>query len=82
MTIFTLKRPSPQRVAFQNPKTIRNKVVSSKLEEFIYKEAGTNICSHSNCDVCKMLESGDPLKVRLLRKNTAVIFHLIVTVVP
>ena len=26
----------------------------SKLEEFIYKDTGTNICGHSNCDICKI----------------------------
>ena len=51
--------PSPPRVAFQNPKTIRDKLVRSKLKEFIYKDAGTNICGHSNCDICKISKSGD-----------------------
>ena len=41
----------PPRLAFRNPKTIRDKLVRSKFEEFIYKDAGTNICGHSNCDV-------------------------------
>ena len=26
----------------------------SKLEEFIYKDTGTNICGHSNCDIYKI----------------------------
>ena len=73
--------PSPPRVAFRNPKTIRDKLVRSKLKEFIYKDAGTNICGHSSCDISIIFESGDSLKVRLPRKNTALIFHLIVTVV-
>ena len=46
---------SPPRVAFQDPKTIRDKLARSKLQEFIYKDAGINICGHSNCDICKIL---------------------------
>ena len=65
--------PSLPRVAFQNPKTIRDKIVHSNLKEFIYKDAGTNICGHSNCDICKLCKSGDQFERS--------IFHLIVTVV-
>ena len=50
---------SPSRVAFGNPKTIRDKLVHSKLKEYIYKDAGTDICGHSNCDICKISKSGD-----------------------
>ena len=63
--------PSPPRVAFQNPKTIRDKIVHSNLKEFIYKDAGTNICGH--CDICKLCKSGDQFERS--------IFHLIITVV-
>ena len=35
--------PSPPRVAFQNPKTIREKLVHFRLKEFIYKDAGNSI---------------------------------------
>ena len=34
---------SPLRVVFQNPKTIRDKLIRSKLKEFIYKDASTDI---------------------------------------
>ena len=46
--------PSTPRVAFQNPKTIRDKLVRSKLKEFIYEDAGINISGHSNYDICKI----------------------------
>ena len=126
--------PSPPRVAFQNPKTIREKLVRltvcsyhvthafqnestlyscvnvkellaqnrreiwslsdcnwtrtlnhlarkrtldhlaklgrSKLKEFIYKDAGINICGHSNCDICKIFESGNPINFHYLKKQT------------
>ena len=35
---------STTRKVFRYPKTIRNKLVRSKLKEFIYKNAGTNFC--------------------------------------
>ena len=48
--------PSPPTVGFWSPKTIKDKLVRSKLKEFIYKDASSNICGHSNCDVCKILK--------------------------
>ena len=73
--------PSPPRVAFGNPRTIRGKLVRSNLKGFIYKDTGTNFCGHSNCYICKYMKVEISLKVRLPRKNTALIFHLFVTVV-
>ena len=49
--------PSPPRVTFRNKITIRDELDRSKLKEFIYKDADTNICGHSNCDICKIFES-------------------------
>ena len=39
--------PSPLWVAFRNLETITDKLACSKLKEFIYKDAGTSICGHS-----------------------------------
>ena len=50
--------PSPSRVDFWNPKTIKDKLVLSELKKFIYRDAGSNICGHSNFDVCKVFEKG------------------------
>ena len=61
--------PSPPRVAFPNRKTSRDKLVCSKLKEFIYKDAGTNICGHSNCDICKIPESGDQFESTVTKKK-------------
>ena len=38
---------------------IRDKLVRCKLKAFIHKDARTNIYGHSNCDICKIFESGD-----------------------
>ena len=50
--------PSPPRVAFRNPKTLRDRLVRSKLkiekeEPVVYK------CGHSNCEICNVLKLGD-----------------------
>ena len=60
--------PSPQRVAFQNTKRNRDKLICSKLKEFIYKDAGTNICGHSNSDMWKVFESGDQFESKSTKK--------------
>ena len=66
--------PSLPRVAFRNAKTIRDKPVSSKLKEFTYKDAGINICGHSNCDICKILESGDQFESTVTKKYYCINF--------
>ena len=72
--------PLSPRVAFRNTKTIRDKLLSSKLKEFVCKDAGTNKFIRTVIYV-KYLKVEISLKVRLPRKNTALILHLIVTVV-
>ena len=64
---------SPPRVAFRNPKTIRDKVVGSKFKEFIDKDAGS-ICDHSNCDICKIFESGDQFEKTFTKKKYSINF--------
>ena len=60
--------------SFRNPKTIRGKLVRSKLKEFIYKDAGTNIYGHSNCDICKIFESGDQFESTVNKKKYRINF--------
>ena len=55
-----------------------------KFKKIIYKDGGINICGNSNFHICKTFEKGDQEKTvwkkRFRRKNTALIFHLIVTI--
>ena len=51
--------PSPPRVAFRNSKTLKDKLVRSKLKEFVYENAGVDVCGHSTCDICQLLEKGN-----------------------
>ena len=61
--------PSPSRVDFWDPNTIKDKLVLSKLKEFIYKDAGINICGHSSFNVCKVFEKGDQFEKTVTKKK-------------
>ena len=50
--------PKPPRVTFRNPKTLRDKLVRSKIRENDEEQRGNFPCGHSNCEVCKILEPG------------------------
>ena len=39
------------------------------LQYFIYKDAGTNIFGHSNCDIRKIFESGDQFESKVTKKK-------------
>ena len=65
--------PSPLRAAFQNLKRIRDKLVHAKLKEFIYKNAGINICGYSNCDICKIFQSRFQFKSTFTKKTVTVV---------
>ena len=49
---------SPPRVAFRNPKTLRDCLVRSKLK-VDKEEPGVYKCGHSNCEICNVLKLGD-----------------------
>ena len=66
--------PSPPRIAFRNVKTIRDKLGRSKLKEFTYKDTGINICGHSNCNICKILESRDQFESTVNKKKYRINF--------
>ena len=66
--------PSPPRVASRNPKRIRNKLVRSKLKEFVCKDAGTNICGHCNCNICKTIGSRDHFESTVTKKKYRINF--------
>ena len=67
--------PSSPRVAFRNSKTIRNKLVRSKSKEVMDKDAGTDIWGSSNCDICKIFESGDQFESKVTKKNYRISFQ-------
>lgn len=70
--------PSPPKIAFWNWKTIRDKLVTYKLRDFINDDEGVDICDCSNYNICNILENKNCLRVLLQSKNITLIFHLIV----
>ena len=50
--------PSPPRVTFRNPKTLRDRLVHSKLK-VDKEEPGVYKCGHSNCEICNVLKLVD-----------------------
>ena len=60
--------PSPPRVAFRNPERIRNKLVGSKLKEFIYKMLASISVVILTIIYVKYLKVEISLKVRLPKK--------------
>ena len=46
--------PKPPHGAFQNPKTLRDKLVHSNLRPHYKKERGVFICGRNNCDICPL----------------------------
>ena len=63
-----------QSLAFRNVKTIGDRLGRSNLKKFIYKHADINICGHSNCDICKILESGDQFESTVAKKKYRIDF--------
>ena len=53
--------PKPPRVAFRNPKTLRDKL-RSKLRPDCEEERGVFICGRRNCSICNILELGNEFK--------------------
>ena len=51
--------PSPPRVAFRNSKTLKDKLVRSKLKTVKTVSPGTGICGRKNCHICNLLHQGD-----------------------
>ena len=44
------------------------------LNKFIYEYPGTDFCGYSNCDICKMFESGDQFESTFSKKQHRINF--------
>ena len=52
--------PKPPRVAYRNPKTLKDKLVRSKLKTSTEnKTKGFVGCGRKNCEICNIVEKGD-----------------------
>ena len=50
--------PKPPRIAFRNPKTLRDKLVRSKLKLTDDAKRGNFPCRRGNCEICNILKPG------------------------
>ena len=50
--------PKPPRIAFHNPKTLRDKLVHSKLKLTDDTERRNFPCGKGNCEICNVLKPG------------------------
>ena len=67
--------PKPSRVAFHNPKTLRDTLVCSKLRPDYEEERAVFICGRKNCDICNILEPGNEFKSTTTEKLFKINFH-------
>ena len=67
--------PKPQRVAFHNPKTLRDTLVCSKLRPDYEEERAIFICGRRNCDICNILLPGNEFKSTTTEKLFKINFH-------
>ena len=67
--------PKPPRVAFSNKKTLRDKLVRSKIRQNDEEQRGNFPCRHSNCEICKILEPGKEFKSTVTGEIFKMNFH-------
>ena len=65
----------PPCVAFRNPKTLRDKLVRSKIRQNDEEERGHFPCGYSNCEICKILEPGKEFKSTVTGEVFNLNFH-------
>ena len=59
---------SPPRVAFRNAKTLKDRLVRSKLRNESEVETGSFKCNGKRCDVCNYIEPGSKFKSFVTQK--------------
>ena len=67
--------PKPPRVAFRNPKTLRDKLVCSKLKLTDDAERDNSPCGRGNCEIGNILKPGKEFKSTLTGKIYKMNFH-------
>ena len=76
-TFSNIKSHLPKRpcAAFCNLKTLRDKLVRSKLRPYYEEERGFFICDRRSCDICNILEPGNDFKSTTTGKVYKINFH-------
>ena len=67
--------PRPPRVAFRDRKTLREKLVRSKIRENDEEERENFLCGVSNCEICKIFEPGKEFKSTVIGEVFKKNFH-------
>ena len=67
--------PKPPRAAFRNPKTLRDKLVRSKLKLADDADRGKFPCGRGNCEICNILKPGKEFKSRVIGEIYKMNFH-------
>ena len=65
---------SPPRLAFRNPKTLKDRLVRSKFKESNEK-SGVNLCNGTKCDVCNILHQGTTFESTHTNKQCKINFN-------
>ena len=66
---------SPPRVAFRNAKTLKDRLVRSKLKSCNEIESGTFKCGSKRCEVCNVLTLGDEFESHVTKKKYKINFN-------
>ena len=61
--------PAPPRLAFRNSKTLRDKLVRSRLRTGNDKAPGIYKCGNKRCEICNLLELGDTFSSTVTNKE-------------
>ena len=67
--------PKSPRIAFHNPKTLRDKLVRSKFKLTDDAERGNFPCGRGNCEICNILKPGKGFKSKVTGEIYKMNFH-------
>ena len=67
--------PKPLRVAFRNPKSLRDKLVRSKLKSENEKVQRNFLCCGKYCDICNVLYPSNQFRSTVTEEEYKMNFH-------
>ena len=67
--------PKPPRVAFRNPKSLRDKLVRPELKSEDEKEQGNFPCCGKHCDICNILYPNNQFRSTVTGEEYKMNFH-------
>ena len=73
--LLKLILPKPLRVTFRNPKSLRDKLVRSKLKSENEKVQRNFLCCGKNCDICNVLYPSNQIRSTVTEEKYKMNFH-------